>query len=106
MNLCPHNQNPKACLTCFHAAAASPKAVRVPPPQSPIVERVKAASAQPQRVHVPQQTASIKPAKGAYRYEDNMGEYDSSGLWIPPVHRSLIDRQPVHPHKNETKFLK
>lgn len=64
--LCPHNQNPQACLTCFHTKGAKRAVPRVPAGQMPAANP-HARSAPP-------------------------GATSNEVLWEPPVHPRVCDR--------------
>lgn len=70
--LCPHKLNPIACLQCFHTKGA-------PVPKTP--------------VEVRQQTAPQAAPMGSGHRGADAGTIDETGLWIPPKHPSVCDKQ-------------
>jgi hypothetical protein len=119
--LCPHGQNPKACLTCFHINRNKPKPKEEVVPLvskqpgmvqgyvMPIGEvllrstqgveaRQRVASSVPQKMA--DGTAAKEPVQTASRVAPPEA-FSNDKLWKPAKHDSLIDRQPKHPHKDE-----
>lgn len=76
--LCPHKQNPQACLTCYHARKAAPV---------PTKQATGAPAAVPQ-VPLPQ------PPPGQEFPPEAFG---ADKLWEPPKRPQLIDRLPRRP---------
>jgi hypothetical protein len=66
--LCPHKQNPKACLTCFHIQGSKRPATQIP--------HGALSATNPHALSAPP------------------GSTSDEALWQPPVHQSVSDRQP------------
>jgi hypothetical protein len=124
-HLCPHGQNKKTCIACYHEARNAP-----PVAKKEVPSLIYQKPGMPQGYVIPIGEALLRTTQGAdarqrsaaavasIKMEDGSNPrepvqtasrvappeaFSPDKLWKPKAHRSLIDSQPKHPHANEGK---
>jgi hypothetical protein len=119
IQLCPHGMNERSCPTCYRMKPAAPKPADSLPgtrPGVPLGNVISMADAfqASQRAMAARAAAApaIKRADGSQVAQQqpyssantaSSEAHTEDGVWKPPAHPQVADRQPRHPHEGEGK---
>lgn len=110
LNLCPHDQNPTACLKCFHAKQQAPKNAPAAIVRAPNEISVDEVAARVKPANMPKQGAPVAGNDGPQKNYEPFSygaknpppeSFQNDKVWTPAKRESLIDRLPSHPNAGE-----